>query len=151
MYTMALQYLIERFQCFLDETSSGFTVGLPKEYRYGVIIADSRLNNLDLNVAISHLSYIFGNPIGQKCTRIVEAPTFTFSQLSVGLQLTDIFAAFTYGRAYYRHCRGIAGGKDYSHLNYFGSYADALEFWSERTYDAHKIRECRFMDLSGSI
>jgi hypothetical protein len=112
MYTMALQYLIERFQCFLDETSDGLTVGLPKEDSHGVIIADSRLNNLDLNVALSHLSYVFGNPVGQKCTRMVEAPTFTFSQLSVGLQLTDIFAAFTYGRAYHRHCHGIAGGRD---------------------------------------
>jgi hypothetical protein len=54
MYTMALQYLVERFQCFLEETSRGLTVGLPAEDCQGVIIADSRLNNLDLNVAVSH-------------------------------------------------------------------------------------------------
>lgn len=147
MYTMALQYLVERFQCFLDETSRGMTVGLPSNDCYGVIIADSRLNNLDLNVAVSHLSYIFGHSTGQKCTRIVEAPTFTFSQLSVGLQLTDIFAAYTYGRAYRRHCHGIAGGKDYSHLEYFGEFADRLEFWSEGAYDNRKIRGYRFIDL----
>jgi hypothetical protein len=151
MYTMALQYLVERFQCFLDETSKGITVGLPKEDRNGVIIADSRLNNLDLNVAISHLSFIFGNPTGQKCTRLVEAPTFTFSQLSVGIQLTDIFAAFTYARAYQRHCRDLDGGKDYAHIEYFGNYADNLEFWSEETYESHRIRGCRFIDLSTSI
>jgi hypothetical protein len=151
MYTMALQYLVERFQCFLEETSKGLTIGLPKEDCQGVIIADSRLNNLDLNVAVSHLSYIFGHAIGQKCTRIIEAPTFTFSQLSVGLQLTDIFAAFTYGRAYRRHCHGIAGGKDYSHLEYFGEYADRIEFWSENSYDGHKIRGCRFIDLSPGV
>jgi hypothetical protein len=148
MYTMALQYLVERFQCFLEETSKGVTVGLPKEDSHGIIIADSRLNNLDLNVAISHLSYIFGNVAGQKCTRMIEAPTFTFSQLSVGLQLTDIFAGLTYARAYRRHCHGIAGGKDYSHLQYFGEYADRMEFRSENLYDQHKIRGYRFIDLS---
>ncbi|MGA2901389.1 MAG: DUF3800 domain-containing protein [Candidatus Acidiferrales bacterium] len=148
MYTMALQYLVERFQCFLEETSSGMTVGLPREDCEGVIIADSRLNNLDLNVAISHLSYIFGHATGQKCTRIIEAPTFTFSQLSVGLQLTDIFASFTYGRAYRRHCDGIAGGKDYSHVEYCGEFLDRVEFWSENMYDDRKVRGYRFIDLS---
>jgi Protein of unknown function (DUF3800) len=148
MYTMALQYLVERFQCFLDETSKGLTVGLPTEDSHAVIIADSRLNNLDLNVAISHSSYIFGNAIGQTCTRIIEAPTFTFSQLSVGLQLTDIFASFTYGRAYRRHCNGIAGGKDYSHLDYFGEYSDRMEFRSEHEYNKHRVNGYRFIDLS---
>ncbi|HYA43037.1 MAG TPA: DUF3800 domain-containing protein [Syntrophobacteraceae bacterium] len=151
MYTMALQYLVERFQCFLDETNKGMTVGLATSDCNGVIIADSRLNNLDLNVAISHSSFIFGHSIGQKCTRIVEAPTFTFSQLSVGLQLTDIFAAYTYARAYRRHCHGIAGGKDYSHLDYFGEFADRMEFWSEAAYNGHKVRGCRFIDLSENV
>ncbi len=151
MYTMSLQYLVERFHCFLDETSQGLTVGLPPEDRQGVVIADTRLNHLDLNVAISHLSFIFGNPTGQKCTRIVEAPTFTFSELSVGLQLTDIFAAYTYARTYYRHCHGIPGGRDYSHLDYFGYQADTLEFWSENTYDGHRIRGYRFINLSESV
>jgi hypothetical protein len=146
MYTMALQYLVERFQCFLDETSKGITVGLAAEDCHGIIVADSRLNNLDLNVAVSHLSYIFGTTNGQKCTRVIEAPNFTFSQLSVGLQLTDIFAAFTYGRAYRKHCHGIAGGRDYSHLDYFGEYADRLEYWSERAYNGHKVRGYRFIE-----
>lgn len=148
MYTMALQYLVERFQCFLEETSNGLTIGLPKEDSQGVIIADSRLNNLDLNVAISHLSYIFGHSVGQKCTRIIEAPTFTFSELSVGLQLTDIFSAFTYARAYQRNCRGISGGKDYTHVEYFSEYADRVEFWSENRYENRKVRGYRFINVN---
>jgi hypothetical protein len=152
MYTMALQYLVERFQCFLDETSQGLTVGLPQEDCYGVIIADSRLNNLDLNVAISHLSFIFGHATGRKCTRIIEAPTFTFSQLSVGIQLTDIFAAFTYARAYRRHCDGIEGGKNYSHIQYCGEFLDRIEFWSEVPYfNDRKVRGYRFLDLNEAV
>ena len=37
MYTMAIQYLVERFQCFLDETSKGITIGLSAEDCQGVI------------------------------------------------------------------------------------------------------------------
>lgn len=148
MYTMALQYLVERFQCFLEETNQGLTPGIPAQDCQGMIIADSRLNNLDLNVAISHLSFIFGNPTGLKCRRIVEAPTFTFSQLSVGLQVTDIFAAYVYARAYQRHCRTIEKALDYSHLSYFPEYGDRLEFRSQSNYEGYPVRGNRFIDLS---
>jgi hypothetical protein len=58
MYTMALQQLVNRFHCFMDETTRGVTIGLAQQRGrgQGIIVADSRLNNLDLNVAISHLS-----------------------------------------------------------------------------------------------
>jgi hypothetical protein len=148
MYTMALQYLVERFHCFLDETTKGFTIGIKRQHGEGIIVADSRLNHLDLNVAISHLSFIFGNPIGQKCTTIVEAPTFTFSQLSVGLQLTDIFASYVYARTYLRRCSKITGAHDYSHLAYFNSFYQKLEFWSDQSYDDWRVRGCRYIDLS---
>ncbi len=148
MYTMALQYLVERFSCFLEETAQGLTVGLDREHAQGIIVADTRLNNLDLNVAISHLSFIFGNPVGQRCLRMIEAPTFTFSQLSVGLQLTDIFAAGIYARSYRRHCHQMRGGKDYSHMQYFGDYADRLEFRSQKTYgEGFQIRGYRFIEF----
>jgi hypothetical protein len=148
MYTMALQYLVERFSCFLEETTQGLTSGFAAQHAQGIVIADTRLNNLDLNVAVSHLSFIFGNPIGQRCLRVIEAPTFTFSQLSVGLQLTDIFAACIYSRAYQRYCRGVLGGCDYSHMAYFGSYADKLEFRSRKTYDGYIVRGYRYIDFS---
>jgi hypothetical protein len=148
MYTMALQYLVERFHCFLDETTRGYTIGIKRQHAQGIIVADSRLNNLDLNVAISHLSFIFGHPIGQKCTSVVEAPTFTFSQLSVGVQLTDIFASYVYARAYLRHCSKIEGAHDYSHLAYFNRFHDKIEFWSDQSYDDWRVRGCRYIDFS---
>lgn len=148
MYTMALQYLVERFHCFLDETTRGYTIGVKRQHGEGIIIADTRLNHLDLNVAISHLSFIFGNPVGQKCTTMIEAPTFTFSQLSVGLQLTDIFAAYVYARTYYRHCAKIAGACDYSHLTYFNNFSEKLEFWSDQEYDDRRIHGYRYIDMS---
>jgi hypothetical protein len=148
LYTMALQYLVERFNCFLDETTRGYTLGIKRQHGYGIIVADTRLNNLDLNVAISHLSFIFGNPIGQRCTSVIEAPTFAFSQLSVGLQLTDIFAGFIYAREFFRHCHGIQGGHDYSHLSYFHGFAERLEFKSEEAYDGHRVHGYRYINLS---
>lgn len=151
MYTMALQYLVERFNCFLEESTQGLTPGIDPEHAQGVIVADTRLNNLDLNVAVSHLSFIFGNPIGQKCLRMIEAPTFTFSQLSVGLQLTDIFASCLYARTYRRHCHLIPGGCDYSHMSYFDDYADKLEFRGQQIYQGHRVRGYRFIDFSESV
>ena len=148
MYTMALQYLVERFNCFLEETSQGLVEGFEAQPYHGVIIVDSRLKTLDLNVAVSHLSFIFGNPIGQKCLRMIEAPTFTFSQLSVGLQLTDIFAAGIYSKMYRRHCHEIAGGHDYTHMAYFAGYADRLEFRSRMDYAGHHVRGYRFINFS---
>jgi hypothetical protein len=150
MYTMALQYLVERLSCFLEETAQGITTGFEAQHSQGIVIADTRLNNLDLNVAVSHLSFIFGNPTGQQCLGVVEAPTFTFSQLSVGLQLTDIFAACVYARAYRRHCRDIPGGCDYRHMSYFDSYADRLEFRSRKANEPHPIRGYRYIDFSGT-
>ena len=148
MYTVALQYLVERFSCFLEETSQGLTVGFGAQHAQSVVIADSRLNNLDLNVAVSHLSFIFGNPVGQKCLRVIEAPTFTFSELSVGLQITDIFAACVYARAYRKYCQRIQGCCDYSHMHYIASYLDRLEFRSQETYEGHRVKGYRFIDFS---
>jgi hypothetical protein len=150
MYTMALQYLVERFSCFLEETTQGLTPGFAPYNAQGIIVADTRLNDLDLNVAISHSSFIFGNPIGQTCLRMIEAPTFTFSQLSVGLQVTDIFAACIFSWIYQRHCSGIAGGSDYSHMSYFGTYAERLQFRSQRAYEGHRVLGYRFLDFSES-
>ncbi|MFQ5662568.1 MAG: DUF3800 domain-containing protein [Terriglobia bacterium] len=145
MYTMALQYLVERFNKFLEETCQGLTPGFNAQPSQGIIVADTRLNNLDLNVAVSHLTFIFGNPVGQQCQQMIEAPTFTFSQLSVGLQLTDIFTSCMYARAYRRHCHGIAGGFDYSHMAYFDRFAENLEFRSQLMYDGYYTRGYRFI------
>jgi hypothetical protein len=146
MYNMALQYLSERFSCFLEETQAGLTPGLDAQNAQGIIVADSRMRNLDLNVATSHLSFIFGHPVGQQCLRIIEAPTFTHSQLSVGIQLTDIFAACLYARLYRRHCRAIVNALDYSHMAYTDDYLDAIEWHARSPYNGYMLRGYRFLD-----
>jgi uncharacterized protein DUF3800 len=148
MYNMALQYLSERFSCFLEETHAGLTPGFEAQPAQGIIVADSRMRNLDLNVATSHLSFIFGHPVGQQCLRLIEAPTFTHSELSVGIQLTDIFAACLYARLYRRHCRTIAGAVDYSHTAYADDYLDALEWHGRRPFNGYMLRGYRFIDHS---
>jgi hypothetical protein len=52
MYTMALQYLVERFNCFLQETSEGLSPNFGPQHAQGVVIADTRLNNLGLCAGI---------------------------------------------------------------------------------------------------
>ncbi len=148
MYTMALQYLVERFSGFLEETHQGLTLGYAAQHAQGIIVADSRMRNLDLNVAISHLSFIFGNPVGQRCTRVIEAPTFTHSELSVGIQLTDIFAACLYARYYRRTCRTIANAFDYSHMAYSDDCLDKLEWRAKTPTNGFFLRGIRFLDHS---
>lgn len=146
MYTMALQYLVERFNCFLEETHKGLTTGYEAQHAQGIIVADSRMRNLDLNVATSHLSFIFGNAIGQTCTRVIEAPTFTHSELSVGIQLADIYAACLYARFYRRSCRAIVGALDYSHMEYVDDYLDKLEWHAKTPTNGYFLRGIRFLD-----
>jgi hypothetical protein len=148
MYTMALQYLLERFNGFLDETHHGVTPGSDAQAAQGVIVADTRMRNLDLNVATSHLSYVFGHPVGQQCTRVIEAPTFTHSELSVGIQLTDIFAACLYARFYRRECAAIPNAVNYSHMVYADDYLDGLEWHARRPLKGFLLRGYRFLDHS---
>jgi hypothetical protein len=148
MYTMALQYLVERFSVFLEETSQGLTPAHPAQHAQGIIVADSRMRNLDLNVAISHLSFIFGNPIGQRCLRVIEAPTFTHSELSVGIQLADIFAACLYARFYRRTCRTIVNALDYSHMAYTDDILDKIEWHAKTPVNGYFLRGIRFLDHS---
>jgi hypothetical protein len=148
MYTMALQYLVERFHGFLEETEKGLTPEHETQHAQGIIVADSRMRNLDLNVATSHLSFIFGHAVGQTCTRVIEAPTFTHSELSVGVQLTDILAACLYARFYRRSCRTIAKALDYSHMEYVDEYLDRLEWHAKTPFNGYFLRGYRFLDHS---
>ncbi len=150
MYTMALQYLVERFSGFLEETSQGLTVGYAGQHAQGIIVADSRMRNLDLNVAISHLSFIFGNALGQRCVRVIEAPTFTHSELSVGIQLTDIFASCVYSRYYRRACRTIPKALDYSHMEYAEEFLDRLEWRAKSPANGYFLHGFRYLDHSVS-
>jgi len=148
MYTMALQYLVERFSFYLEETAVGVTNGIAAQDCQGIIIADTRMRNLDLNVATSHLSFIFGHPTGQQCERIIEAPTFTHSELSVGIQLTDIFASCLYAQYYRRTCGKVPGALDYSHMGYVEPYTDKLQWSSVKAYKGFFMRGFRYLDHS---
>jgi hypothetical protein len=148
MYNMGLQYGVERFSHFLDETAEGLNPTVSPYDAQGIIVADSRMRNLDLNVAILHLSFIFGNPVGQRCERIVEAPTFTFSELSVGVQLADIFASAIYSQNYRKACSGIGNAKDYSHLAFVDDYLRDLQWQSKKAYSGYYMRGYRFLDHS---
>ena len=84
LYTNALQILTERFSQFVAEHPV---------YNNGILICDSRMKKLDINVARSHMSYIFGHEIGRNFINLQEAPLFADSRLTVGLQVTDIFVS----------------------------------------------------------
>lgn len=120
IYTMSLQYLAERFQAFLEENNDN-----------GFMILDSRKHKLDLEVANSYLSYIFGNVNGRQCDRMIEAPMFTDSRLTAGLQILDIIGSCMYCDSYYWRCRFLAGALNYSHMRQYRPYLQQGEFHSQ--------------------
>jgi len=149
IYNMALHYSVERFSHFLDELNEGLNPQFPPYNCQGIIIADSRMKNLDLNVAISHLSFIFGHLMGRTFERVIEAPTFTFSQLSVGIQLTDIFASCLYARYYQRMCaKTVPNALDYSHMQYADDYTDELQWTARKPWHGYYPRGYRIIDHS---
>lgn len=126
IYTMSLQYLVERFQAFLDENDDN-----------GIMIVDSRVHNIDLQVANSHLSYVFGNVNGRQCNRIIEAPMFTDSKLTAGLQIVDIVSSCIYTNQYYRRCRSLQGASNYYHMRQYQPYLDNREFHSRFRHNGY--------------
>ena len=149
MYNMGLQYAVERFSYFLEEVNGGYNAKFTPYHCQGIIIADSRMRNLDTNVAISHLSFVFGHQMGKTFERIIEAPTFTFSQLSVGTQLTDIFASCIYARYYQRMCaKTVPNALDYSHMQYADDYTDKLQWIANRPINGYYVRGYRVIDHS---
>lgn len=117
MYTQGLQVLAEGFHYHCAQTGER-----------GVIVVDGRTKNLDFQVAASHLSYIFGNPVGRNYTTLVETPMFVDSVLSglfLGNQLVaqDQFAANPAGPWTMK-----TPAHDYSHCQQFWSRLIALQF-----------------------
>ena len=138
LYTMALQYLCERFQAFLEETTDN---------ENGMIIVDSRMHNIDLEVAQSHLSFIFGHKTGRTCDRILEAPMFANSRLTAGLQVIDIVGSCIYSNFYHRNRIFIPNALDYSHMGVYWQEVTSLEFKSQKTYDGHSRNGFRVIDF----
>ncbi len=138
LYTMALQYLCERFQAFLEEGGTG---------ENGIVIIDSRMHNIDLEVAQSHLSFVFGHKTGRTCDRILEAPMFSNSKLTAGLQIADIIGSCVYTNFYHRNCMFVPGALDYSHMVRYWSELSGLEFKSQKLYDGHPRNGYRVIDF----
>ena len=137
MYGMAVQYLAERFQAFLEELPGQET---------GLMILDSRVRSEDMLLAKSHLTYAFGHESGRTLDRIVEAPLFADSKLTTGLQLADIAGAFVYGYHYQQHCRTIGNAVDYSHLESWWPRVQQLEFRSRRSHMGRMLWGFRVLD-----
>lgn len=138
LYTMALQYLCERFQAFLEESTTD---------ENGIIIIDSRMRNVDLEVAKSHLSFVFGHETGRTCDKILEAPMFTNSKLTAGLQVIDIVGSCIYANRYHRNCMFVPGALDYSHMEKYWSSLSDLEFKSREMYEGHPRNGFRVIDF----
>lgn len=98
IYTKSLQVLAERFHLYCQEAGD-----------QGIVVVDSRTRSLDLQVATSHLSYVFGHYTGRGLTRLIEAPMFADSCLSAGLQIADIVGGCLYGYYYRRRCSTVPG------------------------------------------
>lgn len=130
MYTQGLQVLAERFHYHCVQAGER-----------GVIVVDRRTRNLDFQVAASHISYIFGNPVGGAHTTLVEAPMFVDSVLSAGIQLADLVGSCVYGCYYHRRCATlpvslweISSSQDQFDANPAGP-------WTSRT-SAHDYSHC---------
>lgn len=139
MYNVAIQYIAERFDIFLRE----------KDAR-GIIIADSRMahvtpgRGLDYSIAIGFLSYVFGHEAGRELKRLVEAPLFADSAVTVGIQIADTIAALIYANTYlYKLAPDGAipelGYLDYTHIRPFWKPLRDLRFVSEKLYEGYIV------------
>jgi hypothetical protein len=139
LYTMALQYLCERFQIFLEEST---------DQTNSILILDSRMHNIDLEVGKSHMSFIFGHETGKTCDKILEAPMFANSMLTVGLQIVDIMGSCIYSNFYQRNCMFVQGALDYSHMTTYWPDLDSLQFKSKNLYEGRTKYGFRVIDFS---
>jgi hypothetical protein len=138
LYTMALQYLVERFHAFLEERADGGN---------GLLIIDSRMHNLDIEVAKSHLSFVFGHETGKTFNKIIEAPMFADSRLTAGLQITDIIGSCIYTNYYYRNCMFVQGAVNYSHMVNYWTILSDLQFKSKNLYEGYQRNGYRLIDF----
>lgn len=141
MYTQALQILTERFSLYLGDHPV---------YSEGFMICDSRMKGMsggDIQVARSHMSYVFGHQTGRTFINLVEAPLFADSRLTVGLQLVDIAASLLYTSHYRYYLRNEAGALNYDHITAFWPSLDNLQFKSRQMVDGYYKFGYRVVDL----
>ncbi|WP_336978027.1 DUF3800 domain-containing protein [Altererythrobacter fulvus] len=146
IYTKALQIIAERYAEFLKEKRST-----------GVMILDSRMahlkkgNGLDYTVAVSYLSFIFGNEEGRLLRPLIEAPLFADSGLTAGLQIADIISALTYTNSYRERlapkgAEPTLGYFDYSHTKRYWLRFKSLVFESQALHAGHRMFGLRTLD-----
>jgi Protein of unknown function (DUF3800) len=147
-YTKALQILAECFDIFLREKS---------ETARGVIILDSRMahlqkgSGLDYIVAVSLMTYIFGNDQGRQLKRLQEAPLFADSTITAGIQMADIIAPLMYASTYRlqlspdgkSHARGYL---NYTHVERYWAHLQKLKFQSQSLYQGYRKNGFRMFD-----
>ncbi len=139
LYAMALQYLCERFQIFLEESADQSNC---------IMILDSRMSNVDIEVAKSHMSFVFGHDTGRTCDKILEAPMFANSILTVGLQIVDIIGSCIYSNFYQRNCMFVQGALNYSHMTTYWPDLEALQFKSQNLYEGRSKNGFRVIYFS---
>lgn len=124
IYTKGFQILLERYNAYLEDCGTS---------NNGIIICDSRASTIrgtcgDAEVSSSYMSYIYGNRVGKTLTHIQEAPLFTDSKLTAGIQIADNFASLLFTNHYYQHCRDFPGAPDYQHVSQYWPKIHELEY-----------------------
>ena len=108
VYTSSIQSIYADFQRYLA-----------KEKEYGFVVADSRFQHLNTQVAHSIFTQKFKGT-GDNYDRIIELPAFSHSNNHAGLQLADLLAsAFVTPIAVETYCKGILSSvhvRDYSEV-----------------------------------
>jgi hypothetical protein len=109
-------------------------------YKDGILICDSRSSGLhgkdNVNVVMSHMSYIFGHQTGKNLVNILKGPLFADSRLCVMLQLTDIFASTLFSNNYQYHLNRdtskiLPGAIQYPHVSQYWATLKTIEFKSK--------------------
>ncbi|UWR91263.1 DUF3800 domain-containing protein [Phaeobacter inhibens] len=95
VYTSSIQSIYSDFQRYLTETND-----------YGFVVADSRVQHLNTQVAHSIFTQKFKGT-GDAYDRIIELPAFSHSDNHAGLQVSDLLAsAFITPIAINTYCEG---------------------------------------------
>lgn len=146
MYTKALQVIAERYDTFARDMDSD-----------GIIIVDSRMAHVtpgrgtDYQVAVSHLTYVFGHHEGRLLNRLIEAPMFADSATTAGVQMADVIAAVVYGTGYVHRLapEGTdhdAGFLDYRHNKRFKAPLNEAQFVSRGKKGGYRLFGFRTID-----
>lgn len=146
IYTKGFQIIAERFDAFLQ-----------LENATGICILDSRMAHTrkgagaDYKVAVSYLSFVFGNADGRKLRNLIEAPMFADSKVTAGLQIADIISGLVYTNAYREKLApngadGSSGFLDYRHTARFWDNLRPVVFEGPPDTDGRKLFGLRNID-----